>query len=95
MWNKRIVISKHVRERFEQRHIKFYKSTDSIEKQIRMDLRPLNVRRKEKLNDLEYKVVTKQGKVYIIKEIPNENKIIVKTVYKIDIKKEMLNIEEL
>jgi len=88
MWTKKIIVSNHVKERFEQRNIKFSQKT-SIEEQIRYDLRALNVREKVRLNNLEYRVTTRQGKVYILKEINPENKIIVKTVYKIDLRKQL------
>lgn len=88
MWTRKIIVSNHVKERFEERNIKFSQHT-SIEEQIRYDLRALNVRKKEKLSNIEYKVTTRQGKVYIIKELIKENKIIVKTVYKTDLKKEL------
>lgn len=89
MWNKEIVISNHVRERFEQRNIKFTNNKPrSIESQIKYDLRPLNIRKQEKLNINEYKVTTKQGKIYIVKHI-SERKVLIKTVYKIDIRKEL------
>lgn len=50
VWNKKIIITKHVRERFEERNIKFTNNKPrSIESQIKHDLRPLNIRKQEKL----------------------------------------------
>lgn len=89
MWNKKIIISKHVRERFEQRRIKFTNNKPrSIESQIRQDIRPLNIRKQEKLSEDEYKLTTRQGKIYIVKHISN-SRLLVKTVYKVDIRKEV------
>ena len=86
MWDKQLIISNHVKERFQQRNIKFSKKKISIEEQIRYDLKPLNVRSQQKLNDSEYKVTTRQGKVYIVKVI-SDKKVVIKTVYKIDLRK--------
>lgn len=88
MWDKKLIVSNHVKERFEQRNIKFSKKKISIEEQIRYDLRLLNTRRKEKIGEDTYKVTTRQGKVYVIKVL-DEKKAIIKTVYKVDIKKEL------
>ena len=81
MWYKEIVISRHVKERFQQRKISFEsgKYYISIESQIRKDLKALNIRNQEKINDREYKVTTKQGKVYVIKHLTHK-KILIKTV---------------
>lgn len=92
MLDKKIVISKHAFERFEQRGIKFYKNEDSIIRQIKFDLNPLNLRIIKKINDTEYKVITKQGKCYITRNV-GRNKAIIKTVYKLnrdEVRKEML-----
>ncbi|HAU85150.1 MAG TPA: hypothetical protein DCW90_06505 [Lachnospiraceae bacterium] len=88
MWNRKLIISKHVKERFEQRNIKFSKKNISIESQIRYDLKPLNIRTQKKLNDTDYKVTTRQGKVYII-TLLDDKRALIKTVYKIDIRKEL------
>lgn len=80
MWNKRIVVTKHAAERFEQRNIKYSTKTFNPIHQILMDLRPLNVKRKEHLEGDNFKITTNQGKVYIIKE--TETASVVKTVYK-------------
>lgn len=90
MWTKKLVVSNHVKERFEQRNIKFSQKKISIEEQIKYDLRALNIRKREKLSKLEYKITTRQGKVYVLKAITEENKIIVKTVYKIDLRRELI-----
>lgn len=86
MFNKKIYISRHCLQRFEERGIRISQKKDTIIRQIYKDLKPLNVRLIEKLpTENEKKVITKQGKVYIIHE--EETKIIIKTVYKTDIRK--------
>lgn len=80
MWNKKIIVTKHAIQRFEQRNIKYSTKSFNPIHQILTDLRPLNVRKREKLEDGLYKVTTNQGKVYIIREI--EVAAIVLTVYK-------------
>lgn len=88
MFNKKIYISKHCLKRFEERGIKFSsKKRNSVVAQILRDLKPLNVLYNEKLENNDRRVITRQGKVYIGHE--TETKFIIKTVYKIDIKKEM------
>lgn len=91
MWNKTIVISRHVKERFQQRNIRFVtdKYYISIESQIRKDLKALNIIKQEKINDREYKITTKQGKVYIIKHL-SYKKVLIKTVYAINLRDKAL-----
>lgn len=80
MWDKKIVVTKHAMLRFEQRNIKFSTKNFNPIHQILIDLKPLNVRTKERLKDNNYKIETNQGKVYIIRE--EHDATIVKTVYK-------------
>ena len=80
MWNKKIIVTNHAKQRFEQRNIKFSKNESNPIHQILFDLRPLNVRTRENIGNNHYKVTTNQGKVYIIREI--EVAAIVLTVYK-------------
>lgn len=87
MFNKKIYISKHCLQRFEERGIKISKKKDTIVKQILRDLKPLNVRFNEKLPNNDRKITTKQGKIYIGHE--TDNKFIIKTVYKTDIRKKL------
>lgn len=91
IWGKRVIVTNHVRERFEQRRIKYTGNQKkwTIESQIRYDLRPINILRKEKKEENVYKVTTKQGKVYIISTESPTN-ILVITVYKRDIREERL-----
>lgn len=84
MLDKKIVISKHAFERFQERGIKFYKNNEeSVIKQIKFDLNPLNIRLIKRLNEVEYRVITKQGKCYVARNI-SENKTLIKTVYKLN-----------
>lgn len=89
----KIIISNHALERFEERQIKFYKNENQIIKQIKFDLNPLNIRVLEKLNECEYRVVTKQGKCYITRNV-GKDKTLIKTVYQLNkkdrLKKEMI-----
>ena len=80
MWNKKIIVTEHAKRRFEQRNIKFSKNSSNIVQQILIDLRPLNIRKRELIRENSYKVTTNQGKVYIIVE--HKNVCFVKTVYK-------------
>ena len=80
MWNKKIVITQHAIQRFEQRNITFSKYENNPARQILCDLKPMNVIKREHLYYNHYKVTTKQGKVYIIIEYANA--CFVKTVYK-------------
>lgn len=102
MFNKQVIVTDHAKERFVERDIKFRKgskrnrnSTISIEQQIIEDLRPLNVREIIKLNnegkcigEKQYKVITNQGKVYIV--VVGKGVATVETVYKIDIKEKLM-----
>lgn len=102
MFNKEIIITEHAKKRFIERNIKFRKgskrsrkSATSIEQQITEDLRPLNVREIIRLDDegkhvgeKQYKVITNQGKVYIV--VVGEKFLTVETVYEIDIKKKLI-----
>ncbi|WP_228636106.1 hypothetical protein [Clostridium perfringens] len=93
MFNKRIIITNHVRNRFKERKIKFLNNKDwkyTIDEQIRMDLNPLNVRKIEKQKNNVSKVTTKQGKVYIVKE--TQGCAIIRTVYKTNLQKEILGV---
>ena len=83
MFNSKIIISDHARERFLERRIKLSNKKNYIDKQIKIDLSPLNISERIKMKKNEKKIITKQGKVYIIKEI--KDKIIVKTIYKINL----------
>ena len=83
MFNSKIIISDHARERFLERGIKLSNKKNYIDKQIKIDLSPLNISEIIKIKKNEKKIITKQGKVYIIKEI--KDKIIVKTIYKINL----------
>ena len=83
MFNSKIIISDHARERFLERRIKLSNKKNYIDKQIKIDLSPLNISEIIKMKKNEKKIITKQGKVYIIKEI--KDKIIVKTIYKINL----------
>lgn len=83
MLDRKVIISKHATERFQQRGIKFYKNENSIIRQIKFDLKPLNIRFIEKINDTDYKVITKQGKCYVTQNI-GRNKTLIKTVYKLN-----------
>ena len=103
MFNKQVIVTDHAKERFVERDIKFRKgskrnrnSTISIEQQIIEDLRPLNVREIIKLNnegkcigEKQYKVITNQGKVYIV--VVGKEVATVETVYKIDIKEKLMS----
>lgn len=80
MWNKKIIVTNHAKQRFEQRNIKFSKNESNPVHQILFDLRPLNVRTRENIGNNHYKVTTNQGKVYIIVEY--RSACFVKTVYK-------------
>ena len=69
--------------RFSERNIKFSKRNNDVIKQILLDLKPLNIRTITKIGDKKdktYKVLTKQGKIYIVVE--NSRACFVKTVYK-------------
>ena len=86
MFNKKIYISRHCLQRFEERGIRISHKRDTIIRQIYKDLKPLNVRLIEKLpTENDKKITTKQGKVYIVHE--EDARIIIKTVYKTDIRK--------
>lgn len=88
MWHKKIILTDHVKFRFIQRHINFSKKENNVARQILHDLRPLNVMAKTRLRNNDYKVVTNQGKVYIITEEKSICR--VKTVYKSDIQYKMI-----
>ncbi|WP_415276536.1 hypothetical protein [Clostridium perfringens] len=93
MFNKKLIITNHVRRRFKERGIKFLDNKEwkyTIDQQIRMDLKPLNVRKIEKKSNNTSKITTKQGKVYIIKE--EKNFAVIKTVYKTNLQKEILGV---
>lgn len=83
MFNSKIIVSDHARERFLEREIKLSNKKNYIDKQVKIDLSPLNISEIIKIKKNEKKIITKQGKVYIIKEI--KDKIIVKTIYKINL----------
>ena len=83
MFNSKIFVSNHAKERFLERGIKLSNKDNYIDKQVRIDLSPLNISEIIKTKKNEKKIITKQGKVYIIKE--TKNKIIVKTIYKINL----------
>ena len=87
MFNKKIYISKHCLQRFEERGIKISQKRNTIITQIIQDLKPLNVMYNEKLENNDRKVTTKQGKIYIGHE--TKTKFIIKTVYKTDIRKKI------
>lgn len=82
MWEKKLIVSNHVKERYIQR--KMDKSNMSIEEQIKRDLKPLGIRLKERISDNKLKVTTTKGRVYIIKEF--NHSLLVQTVYGIDLK---------
>lgn len=85
MLNKKIYISRHCLKRFEERGIRISQKRNTIIAQIIRDLRPLNIRIIEKLpTENEHKIITRQGKVYVVLE--TETQLIVKTVYKIDLR---------
>lgn len=79
MWNKKVIVTKHAKERFEQRYITSLKKFNDPVSQILYDLKPLNVRKLQRLKNNNYKVTTAQGKVYIVFE--GTNACFVKTVY--------------
>lgn len=81
MWDKKIIVSNHVKCRFKSRNVKFEKNNDSIVIQILRDLKPLNVLSIENLSEGIYRVNTKHGKTYILKQI-DEKVMLVQTVYK-------------
>ena len=87
MWNKKIIVTRHARMRFLQRHLTFSKKKTDVVKQILNDLRALNVMKIEKMNGPNLKVTTNQGKVYILAE--TEDTCYVKTVYKTNIQYEL------
>lgn len=87
MWNKKIIVTRHARMRFLQRHLNFSKKKTDVVKQILNDLRALNVMKIEKMNGSNLKVTTNQGKVYILAEA--EDTCYVKTVYKTNIQYEL------
>ena len=83
MWNKRIIVTNHAQKRFCERNLKFSKNNYNVVKQILWDLKPLNVRTITQIGDKKdktYKVLTRQGKIYILVE--NSKACFVKTVYK-------------
>lgn len=82
IWNKQIIVTNHAQERFCQRKINFSKKNNNIIRQILLDLEPLNVRTISRIKNREntYRVITKQGKTYIILE--EDEACFVKTVYK-------------
>lgn len=83
MWNKQIVVTNHAQKRFSERNIKFSKKNKDIVKQILLDLKPLNIKTMTRIRGEEektYKVLTRQGKIYIVVE--NSRACFVKTVYK-------------
>lgn len=88
----KIIISNHAKERFEERDIKFYKNENRVINQIKFDLNPLNIRIIEKINECEYKAITKQGKCYVTRNV-GKDKTLIKTVYQLNrrerLKKEM------
>ena len=49
MWNKKIVITQHAIQRFEQRNITFSKYENNPARQILCDLKPMNVIKREHL----------------------------------------------
>lgn len=83
MLDRKLIISRHAAKRFEERGMKFYKNEDSIIRQIKYDLHPLNIRFIKKLSDEEYRVITKQGKCYVTMNV-GDDKAVVKTVYKLN-----------
>lgn len=93
MLNKKIIITNHVRNRFKERRIKFLNNKYwkyTIDQQIKMDLKPLNIMTIERKENDVFKVTTRQGKVYIVKE--DKDCAIIRTVYKKNIQREMLGV---
>lgn len=91
MLYKKIILSNHVKDRFEQRHIKYTNNKSkkyTIDQQVRFDLKPLNIIRIERLNELDSRITTRQGKKYIVRELEDNNCLLVKTVYKSDLREE-------
>lgn len=89
MWNKKIIVTDHAIFRFNQRRISYSKPSCTPVNQILHDLKPLNVRKREKIESNKFKVTTNQGKVYILQEC---NKVcFVVTVYKTNIQWEIFN----
>lgn len=81
MWDKKIKISKHVLDRYEERQVSRLKENkNNVQRQIFTDLKPLNIKYKINIGGNTYKVVTRQNKVYIIKSL--DNYYLVKTIYK-------------
>lgn len=87
MWNKKLVVTNHAKQRFIQRHLHYSKRQNDAIHQIMTDLRPLNVMKMEKIHDDHIKVTTRQGKVYILVE--TEEVCFVKTVYKTNVQYEL------
>lgn len=80
MFNKKIFVTKHCLQRFEERGIRISQKRNTIIKQIITDLRPLNVRKIIRLpKKNEIKIITKHGKVYI--GVETRTKFIIKTVF--------------
>lgn len=84
MWNKKIFVTNHAIRRFYEREIKFSKKITNPIKQILHDLKPLNIREREKIEKDVYKITTNEGKVYIV--IEKSKYCFVQTVYTEDIK---------
>lgn len=86
MWNKKLVITKHAKQRFKQRNLHFFKTKDTI-KEMLADLDALNVMKIEHIQGNHHKVTTRQGKIYIVVE--TEDTYFVKTVYKTNVQYEL------
>lgn len=88
MWNKRISVSQHARDRYIERnitHCKVKNKEFDIYHQVKLDLRPLNVVMINKLKSGSIEIITKQGKVYIAQE--KKDSLYVQTVYQKSLKK--------
>ncbi|NLM62890.1 MAG: hypothetical protein GX190_01065 [Mollicutes bacterium] len=87
MWNKKLVVTNHAKQRFIQRHLNYSKKKNDAIQQILTDLKPLNVMRIEKIHENHMKVTTRQGKVYVLVE--TDDCCFVKTAYKTNVQYEL------
>lgn len=81
MFNGKIIITNHAKERYRERKID-YKRKDNVCKDILNELRPLNVRRMITLEDGTIHVFTKFNNKFVV--LKEENTYIIKTIVRLN-----------
>lgn len=95
MFNGKIVITHHAKERYAQRKIDFNNKKDNLCKKMLEELRPLNVKRMIKAEDGSTHVFTKFNNKFVIIENPTTGEYVVKTVIRLNTRKRNRMIEKL